>query len=163
MSYRITTIPFSESFFRACKKLNAYEDLIARLRIISRNESFEIEEVIYFFVKSSLDNNHFFHLQEKVAEKAYYEAAFWASKKESKQKTRPTEFKDVDNKNSSRVFTKLLKSTINGLYRKHSMNCEDLTPRSIKSIPFDLELESYLNLLYEISCIKRARNTKTKK
>ncbi len=164
MSYKISAVHFSEAFYRGCKSIETYEEINDRLELTAKTENLTIEEVIYFFTKQSLDHNHFFGYSKEVQEKLYFKSAYWASKEESKQKTRPKNFKDIDNKNYTRVFTKFLISTMKALHVKHDINAIDLiNKRSTKCLLFNIEMEEYLNLLFEISCIKRDRSFKKKK
>jgi len=161
MSYKITAVSFSESFYRACKSIKTYDEVIERLKLNAKNQNLELNEIIYFFTKQSLEHNHFFDYSKEVQEKLYFDAAYWASKEESKQKTRPKNFKDIDNKNYTRVFTKFLASTMKSLYVKHNINSEDfINSKSMKVMAYNIEVEEYLNLLFEISCIKRDRSKK---
>jgi len=157
MSYKISAIFFSDSFYRANKSIQTYDKVLERLELISKNEKMPIEETIYFFTKQSLDKGHFFDYSEEVQKELYFRAAYWASKEESKQKTRPKYFDDIDSKNYTRVFTKFLNSTIKALFKKHKLNFTDIDEKSTKSMMYDIEVEEYLNLLFEISCIKRDR------
>jgi len=148
-------ITFSEPFLNRLKNISSLEEIKKELKEYSELHKLDYEEVVYFYVRTILKNGTYFEHKQEISEELFFESAFWSSKKETKQKIRPKNFKDIKDKKNQKLFSKLQQSItlalINKYYEKNS---------ELDNIKFKLELIKYIETMYEISCIKRDRSKK---
>jgi len=138
------------------------ETIYKRIKILADKNSVEEDLILYYLVRTLLDKDMFFSLEEEIYKDLFFNAAYWASKTETKQKNRPKNFNGVGDKKIERYFTKLISAVMSALMKKHNISNEDIHNNTMNEIKFNLELSEYLNLMFEISCIKRNRNKSEK-
>jgi hypothetical protein len=145
-------VSFPTPFLLRLKNIKDEKELREALVSFSEINKLEEKEVIYFYVKTILKNGFFFEMEERAVNELLFEAAYWASIKETKQKIRPKNFYDVKDKKNQKFFSKLTKAIIEALIEKyHSKESGN------DNIQFSLKLSEYLEVLYEVSCVKRDR------
>lgn len=138
-------------FLNKLRKIDSIKEIKAELADFAIKNDFHKKEVTYAYVRVILKNGVFFSIDREVANNLLFDAAQWASTLESKQKTKPKKIEDIKEKRNSKPFTKLLKHLINSLIIEFHSHEND-------NIKFDIELSDYLEIMYELSCIKRDRN-----
>ncbi len=151
-------VTFNKPYIIALMKLDSLSDIKEKLLDYSKKNNANIEETIYFFVKNLLLSNLFFKMNREVANNLFFEAAYWASMQEHKQKTRPKNFNDIQDKKNQKYFTKLNQIVIVAITEEFFIPSKD---ENIKEDNFNykIELNKYIEVLYEISCIKRNRKS----
>ena len=145
-------IVFSKPFLRRLEMISSIEDIKEELKTYSERNNVGYNETVYSYVKTILKNGTYFGRNIHVSQELFFEAAFWSSKLETKQKIRPKNFNDIKDKKNSEFFSKLTQSVILALIEHFYEKDSDLD-----NIKFKLELSSYIKTLYEVSCIKRDR------
>lgn len=138
-------------FLLKLKKITCIKEIKNELQEFANNNEFHKKEVIYTYVRIILKNGHFFETDREISNTLLFEAAQWASTIESKSKTKPKKYEDIKEKRNQKPFTKLMKYLINALVVEFYSNEND-------NIKFEIELSDYLEIMYELSCIKRDRN-----
>lgn len=146
-----STVIIPSPFLLKLKKLDSLKEIRHELGEFANNNDFHKKEVTYVYIRMILKNGSFFEFDREIVNTLLFEAAQWASTLESKSKTKPKKFEDVREKRSAKPFTKLLKHLINALVIEFHSSEND-------NIKFDIELSDYLEVMYELSCIKRDRN-----
>jgi len=158
MQFNIANPFCSTTYVRGFVNCN-YEELKVKIKILSEDLSCDNDLIVYYLVKTLLDYDMFFKLKSSTYEDLFYNAAYWASRAETKQKNRPKSFNGVGDKKTERFFTKLTHSVMSALIIKHNISFDsDIHKSSMAEIKFNLELSEFLNLMFEISCVKRNRN-----
>ena len=157
MQFEITN-PFTSATYLRGFILNDIKILMEKVDKLAKNLNSRREVILYYLVRSLLERDMFFNVREETRDKIFFEAVYWASKTETKQKNRPKSFNGVGDKKIERFFTKMTHSIISALIVKHDINQNDIHKSTVKEIKYNLELSTYLNFLFEISCIKRSRN-----
>lgn len=141
-------IIFSQPFLKRLININHEEDIKKELLDYSVKQNRKFEEINYFFIMNIIKSGDFFKIEANIIN-LYFEAAFWASEQEVKQKVRPKKISDIQNKKGVRVYLKLIQNTIEGLNKKYYIQGEE-------NVVYSIELSKFLNILFEISCIKRS-------
>jgi flagella basal body P-ring formation protein FlgA len=150
LSFHLVT--FSEPFLNRLKTMKSLENIRNELISYSSLHNIDSQETIYFYVRTILKNGTYFKYNQEISEGLFFEAAYWSSKKETKQKIRPKNFNDIKEKKNQKLFSKLQKSITLALIEEYYDKNSDLD-----NIKFKLELNKYIETMYEISCIKRDR------
>lgn len=156
MQFRVTNVFASTAFLKGF--INGDLDMINK-RIIDISSKFDNDKgaATYYLVRTLLEKDIFFSLDKEIYEELFFTAAYWSSAMETKQKNRPKSFNSVSDKKNERFFTKLTHSIMSALIVKHNISTVDIHKNTINEIKFNLELSLFLNLMFEISCIKRKR------
>jgi len=89
-------------------------------------------------------------MNSKLADNILFEAAYWASIKETKKKIRPKDIESLPKNKNTDFYTKLQKEVILSLLKEYKEN----------DLILEIELNKYLVIFYELSCIKRDRRNK---
>lgn len=149
-------VTFNKPFLQKLKNLDDKNEIKNILIEYGNRNNYEEGEVIYFYIKNILSNGFFFEMKETVINEIFFEAAYWASTKETKQKIRPKNFNDIKDKKTQKFFTKLTQALIVAITKKYYVCSEN----EMDNVKYNLELSKYLEVMYEVSCVKRNRLTK---
>lgn len=141
-------IVFLVPFLNRIVGLKSENEIRASLIEFSKFHKYNEEEVNYYFVLTILKNDIFFKIESLVIN-LFFEAAYWASLQESRQKIRPKSIDEIQSKNCLRVYTKLTQFVIEGVTKKYYTPNED-------NILYKIELNKYIEIMHEISCLKRS-------
>jgi len=142
------TIP--DLFVKRISQHTKKEPIEEELKKFSRYHSLDYEFVFYTFVKKILKSDLFFKMNRDIANDILFQAVYWASGKETKKKIRPTSMQKVPKDKTKNFYTKLQKDTVLALCREFKDRPETL----------DIEMNDYLSMFFELSCIKRDRRKK---
>lgn len=123
------------------------KDFKESLTDFSKKNSFDLDYTIYIFIKESLRLNIFFNIQEDIRNDLLFEAIIFGSLNEPKLKIKPKNHKDIKEGKKDAFFTQLQKELIKFLYRNMDIN----------SFNFDITLDYYLNLFFELSSYKKGK------
>ena len=151
-------VTFNKPFILALIKLNSLEDIKNKLSDYAKKYNANLEETVYFFVRNLLISNLFFKMNRDIANELFFEAAYWASMQEHKQKTRPKNFNDIQDKKNQKFFTKLNQIIIIAITEEFFIPSKNEDSKE-DNFPYKIELNKYIKELYEISCIKRNRKS----
>lgn len=151
-------VTFNKPFIAALIKLDSKNAIKSKLEDYSKKSNANLDETIYFFVKNLLISNLFFKMNREIANDLFFEAAYWASMQEHKQKTRPKNFNDIQDKKNHKYFTKLNQIVMVALTEEFFIPSKDEDSKE-DNFNFKIELNKYIEVLYEISCIKRNRKS----
>lgn len=151
-------VTFNKPFIMNLIKLNSVNEIKNKLSLYAKKNNANIEETVYFFVKNLLLSNLFFKMDRDIANDLFFEAAYWASMQEHKQKTRPKNFNDIQDKKNQKYFTKLNQIVIIALTEEFFVQSKDENHKE-ENFQYKIELNRYIEVLYEISCIKRNRKS----
>ncbi len=152
-------VTFNRPFITALIKLDSKTAIKSKLSDYAKKNNASLEETIYFFVKNLLLANLFFKMNRDIANDLFFEAAYWASMQEHKQKTRPKNFNDIQDKKNQKYFTKLNQIVIVALTEEFFIPSKKDDESKEDNFNYKIELNKYIEVLYEISCIKRNRKT----
>lgn len=155
-------ISFSNPFLMRLRALSSRKEISSSLSDYAKRYKFEECEVNYFFIKAILNNGFYFQMDEEIVKELLFDAIYWASIKETKQKIKPKNFNDVKDKKVHKYYTKLMTTLVNSLVAKHFVEEDTKEDKDMKLIKFNLELSKYMELMYELSCIKRNRHNSKK-
>lgn len=151
-------VTFNKPFILALIKLDSLEDIKNKLSDYAKKYNATMEETIYFFVKNLLISNLFFKMNRDIANELFFEAAYWASMQEHKQKTRPKNFNDIQDKKNQKFFTKLNQIIMIAITEEFFVPSKNEDSKE-ENFAYKIELNKYIEVLYEISCIKRNRKS----
>jgi len=122
------------------------EGFEAELKKYSDIHSFDYREVIYrATIKILKDNSLFSKINKEVFDKIFYISALWSSNAESKKKIRPKNTEDAQ-RSKRNLFVDLQKNLVYALLKKY---------KNENSFAFKIDLDYYLSVTYELSCVKR--------
>lgn len=141
-------IIFPVPFLNRIVNLKSENEIRTSLIEFSKIHKYDEEEVNYYFVLTILKNDMFFEIESLVIN-LFFEAAYWASLQENKQKIRPKNIDEIQSKNCLRVYTKLAQFIIEGVTKKYYVSNED-------NMLYKIELSKYIEIMHEISCLKRS-------
>ena len=148
MESNIDIITFPSNYInRILRELNNIDEVMKELFKFSDFHNKELDHVIYFFVKETIQQNIFFKFNEEIREELLFESIYWASLNETRRKCRPKNYKEVQENKTNTFFTSLLKEMIKCIYEEHDSS----------SPSFDIILNRYLTFFFDLSCIKRKR------
>lgn len=144
----LTKIIIPELFIkRLVKNIKTEEELKEEIKRFADFHSQDYEEVLYFFIQNILSLGIYFKTKKEFFDEILFEVIYWASIKETKKKTRPKNIKGIPSDKVDNYYTKLQKEMILALSKEY----QD------RKMLLEIELNRYLLVFYELSCIKRDR------
>jgi len=150
--YNEQIILFSNPILQGFKKSQTEQELREKLINYSEINNYENIQVIYFYIIAALRTGQYFEIDREIIINLFFEAAYWASAKETRQKLRPKCISDIKIKKKQHLFIQLSKELMVAITRKYFN-----LPKDPDNIKYNVEVSNYLDILYEISCIKRDR------
>lgn len=149
MAYNNYNTPIIPSIFikKIIQNAKTKKTIEKELIEFANKNKFHPEHTIYSFVKESLRINVFFNIPEDIRHSLLFDAIIYASLNETKSKIKPQNYKDIKEGKKDAYFINLQQELINSVYRN----------LDTKSFNFNIILDYYLNMFFELSCLKKGK------
>lgn len=149
MAYNNYNTPIIPSVFikKIIQNAKTKKTIEKELIEFANKNKFHPEHTIYSFVKESLRINVFFNIPEDIRHSLLFDAIIYASLNETKSKIKPQNYKDIKEGKKDAYFINLQQELINSVYRN----------LDTKSFNFNIILDYYLNMFFELSCLKKGK------
>lgn len=149
MAYNNYNTPIIPSVFikKIIQNAKTKKTIEKELIEFANKNKFHPEHTIYSFVKESLRIDVFFNIPEDIRHSLLFDAIIYASLNEAKSKIKPQNYKDIKEGKKDAYFINLQQELINSVYRN----------LDTKSFNFNIILDYYLNMFFELSCLKKGK------
>lgn len=149
MAYNNYNTPIIPSVFikKIIQNAKTKKTIEKELIEFANKNKFHPEHTIYSFVKESLRIDVFFNIPEDIRHSLLFDAIIYASLNETKSKIKPQNYKDIKEGKKDAYFINLQQELINSVYRN----------LDTKSFNFNIILDYYLNMFFELSCLKKGK------
>lgn len=149
MAYNNYNTPIIPSIFikKIIQNAKTKKTIEKELIEFANKNKFHPEHTIYSFVKESLRIDVFFNIPEDIRHSLLFDAIIYASLNEAKSKIKPQNYKDIKEGKKDAYFINLQQELINSVYRN----------LDTKSFNFNIILDYYLNMFFELSCLKKGK------